>query len=223
MTKMRAYAYVRVSSDRQEHDRQVAAIETYARRERIEVAQWFSEKASGTLGAEGRAALRELLAELALDGVTPVLVEASDRVGRDVAVLEELAKACVKLGVTVREVTTGAPWVSPESEATADGRMVRRMKDVIAAHARDLIVERLAEGRARKRADTSRCEGKKPYGHHPGEAEVLDRMRQLYRKPRGRPRRSFGGIARLLNAEGHLSRTGRPWSSTVVRRILRRI
>ena len=90
MVKTSAYAYVRVSSDRQEHARQVAAIEAHARRERIEVTQWFSEKASGTLGTVGRAALRELLAELALNGVTLVLVEASDRVGRDVAVLEQV-------------------------------------------------------------------------------------------------------------------------------------
>ena len=218
MPQQTAFAYVRVSSEGQHHDRQVAAIESFAKRQKIHIARWFSEKASGTKGAESRQALRELLASLALNGVSLVLIESSDRMARDVAVFEDLARACVKLEVTVLEVTTGSPWVSPETEKTADGRMVRRMRGVIDSHARDLIVERMAEGRTRKRAETGRCEGRKPFGHYPGESETLKLMRNL----KSRRRLSYRRVARVLNEEGRPTRTGAAWSGPVVRRILRR-
>jgi hypothetical protein len=68
----------------------------------------------------------------------------------------------------------------------------------------------VAKLRMRRRRATGRCEARKPFGEHPGEEPVLHHIRQLHRKPRGRERLSYGGIANQLNAERLPTRTGAP-------------
>jgi hypothetical protein len=53
----------------------------------------------------------------------------------------------------------------------------------------------IAKLRMCKRRATGRCEGRKPFGEHPGEEPVLRHIRQLHRKPRGRERLSNRGAA----------------------------
>ena len=48
---------------------------------------------------------------------------------------------------------------------------------------------------------------------------MLERIRQLHRKPRGRERLSFGAVAAQLNAERLPTRTGVLWRAGTVRRI----
>jgi hypothetical protein len=67
---------------------------------------------------------------------------------------------------------------------------------------------------------TGRCEGRKPYGTRPDEADVVALIYKLRRKPRGGDRLSFAAIAERLNAEGHPSRTGKPWAPETVRQIV---
>jgi hypothetical protein len=69
---------------------------------------------------------------------------------------------------------------------------------------------------------TGRCEGRKAFGEYPGEEAALHRIRQLYRKPRGRERLSYAEIANQLNAERLPTRTGTPWRAGAVWRIVRR-
>ena len=67
-----------------------------------------------------------------------------------------------------------------------------------------------------------RCEGRKPFGTLPGEAETLARIRELRRKPRKGKRRSLQQVCVALNAEGRPTRSGKPWTKQAVNRILRR-
>jgi hypothetical protein len=53
--------------------------------------------------------------------------------------------------------------------------------------------------------------GRKPFDRREGEAETLERMRALRRKPKGGERMSFAAIASKLDAEGRPSRSGKPW------------
>lgn len=76
--------------------------------------------------------------------------------------------------------------------------------------------------------------GRKPFGETDVEKEALRRMKELrYRKgdiPIGQIRpnyknkkpRSFAKVASLLDAEGHKSRSGKPWTAQSVKRILDR-
>jgi hypothetical protein len=87
---------------------------------------------------------------------------------------------------------------------------------------KSVSVAKLRAARLRQRRQTGRCEGRKPFGAHPGELAVLHRIRQLHRKPRGQERLSYGAIAAQLNAERLPTRTGAPWRAGTVRRIVRR-
>jgi site-specific DNA recombinase len=85
-----------------------------------------------------------------------------------------------------------------------------------------VIVSKLKAARLRKRRATGRCEGRKPYGSRPGEAEIVAHIQRLRRKQRGGPRRSFAGIAAQLNANGMPTRTGVKWAPETVRQIVMR-
>ncbi len=69
----------------------------------------------------------------------------------------------------------------------------------------------------RVKARQGRCEGRKPYGHYPGEKRTLQRMRELRKQGLG-----FDRIARQLTAEGLPNRVGKPWGGAAVNRILTR-
>jgi DNA invertase Pin-like site-specific DNA recombinase len=87
---------------------------------------------------------------------------------------------------------------------------------------KSVIVAKLRAARLRKRRAMGRCEGRKPYGTRPGEADVLALMRRLRRKPRGGVRLSYDAIAAKLNAEGVPTRTGKAWAGATVCGILAR-
>src|SRR5690606_19945671 len=83
-------------------------------------------------------------------------------------------------------------------------------------------VLKLRTARQRIRQRAGRCEGRKPFGTRPGEAESLALMRRLRRKLPGGKRASFADIADTLNAKGIPTRTGAPWRARTVHGILGR-
>ena len=78
-----------------------------------------------------------------------------------------------------------------------------------------MIVVKLRAARERKWARTGLCEGRKPFGFHPGEKRAVERMRTLRRDGRG-----YQAIAEALDPEGLPTRKGSPWQAASVRRIL---
>lgn len=86
-----------------------------------------------------------------------------------------------------------------------------------------LLLDRLKKGRDAKRAKDGSCEGRKPYGYYPGEADTIARIKQLYRKRPGDDRLSCYRIAKVLNRENRPTRTGCKWQSCTVTKILERL
>jgi hypothetical protein len=77
-----------------------------------------------------------------------------------------------------------------------------------------MIVAKLRGARQRTKTKRGRCEGRKPYGHYPGEVEILEEL-------------SASGmtttvIAATLRAEGHKTRNGGDWLQPTVGKILNR-
>lgn len=62
-----------------------------------------------------------------------------------------------------------------------------------------------------------RCEGKKPYGHTPEEAKVVDSILSLRKGGK-----SYVAIADQLNGDGTKPRTGQKWYPTQVQRVFQR-
>jgi DNA invertase Pin-like site-specific DNA recombinase len=115
----------------------------------------------------------------------------------------------------------GADLSSADDDPTRT--LIRQVLAAVAQFDKSVTVLKLRAARDRKRRREGRCEGRKPFGARPAEAQVLDRIRALRRKPKGRPRLSIAAIAATLNAEGVPTRTGRPWAPGTVHGILRRI
>ena len=123
----------------------------------------------------------------------------------------------------IRVLDSSGTNLSDDADPTR--KLIRQVLGAIAEFDKNVIVLRLAAGRARKRKREGRCEGRKPFGYYEGEPEVLALIRRLRRKPRGKGKRalSYQTIAEELNRRGVPTRVaGRQWHGESVRRIHQR-
>jgi hypothetical protein len=86
---------------------------------------------------------------------------------------------------------------------------------VFAQYEKTQIVAKLRAARTRKKAETGRCEGRKPFGSREGEQHAIDRMTALQMSGI-----STRAITAKLNKEGIPTRAGGAWRDAVVGRIL---
>ena len=103
-----------------------------------------------------------------------------------------------KIGVKVVAADSGTDLTVADDDATRT--LIRQVLGAVAQFEKSLIVSKLRAARVRKRRETGRCEGRKPFG----------------------TRLSYDGIADRLNELGTPTRTGARWRSATVRGILRR-
>lgn len=213
MTK--AHAYLRVSGKGQvEGDgfpRQLKAIREYASAHDLKIVNVYREEGvSGTKESADRPAWSELMTALHSNGVRVVIIERLDRLARDLMVQETIIADLRKNGFEVVSVA------EPDLMASDPTRvLVRQMMGAVAQYEKCQIVLKLRGARLRKKANTGRCEGRKPYGFFDGEADVLKRIRALRAEGLG-----YDRLAARLNAEGVPTRTGKAWHGVVVNRIL---
>ena len=213
----RAYAYLRVSGKAQVKGdgfpRQLKAIREYAKTHGIRLAKVFREEGvSGAKELNNRPALSEMMQALHGNGVKLVLVERLDRLARDLMVQETIVGDLRKYGFELTSVTE--PDLCQDDPTR---KLMRQIFGAISEYEKAMIVIKLRGARQRKKARTGRCEGRKPYGHYPGEKGVIDRMRTLRDDGLG-----FDRVAARLNADGFLTRKGTAWHGFSVNRILGR-
>lgn len=212
---MKAFAYLRVSGisqvDGDGFPRQLAAVKSFAKSRDMKIAAVFEEK--GVCGAtewDNRPAWMEMLA--AMNGCRTIIIERLDRLARDLMVQEHIIADLRKRGIELISV------YEPDLGSTDPSRVAfRQMMGVFAQYDKAMVVMKLRGARQRMKVATGRCEGRKPYGHYPGEAEVLAQMREW-----GAQGESLAGIALMLNRRGTKPRMGREWYAQTVGRILGR-
>lgn len=216
MTK--AFAYLRVSGGGQVKGdgftRQLLAIREYAKAHGIKITRIFREEGvSGTKDLEDRPALGEMLEALHGNGTKLVLIEKLDRLARDLMIQETIIGDLRKYGFDLVSVT--------EPDLLKDDcsrKLMRQVFGAIAEYEKTMIVMKLRGARNRQKAKTGRCEGRKPYGHYPGEKRVVERMREL--RAEGT---AYDKLAERLTAEGFKTRKGTAWHGFSVQRILGRV
>lgn len=103
---MKAAAYVRVSTDRQEHANQRPALEAMARQRGWGELEWFEEVASG---AKARPVLEDLTARARRGEYQVLVVWALDRLGRSTWDTIDRVRALDAAGVVV--VSHKEPWL----------------------------------------------------------------------------------------------------------------
>jgi len=222
--KTKAVAYLRVSGkgqvDGDGFPRQSETASKYAERNGLEIVDEYKDEGiSGTSELAGRPGLAALLDRIESNGVRIVLVESATRLARDLFVQEVLLNEFRKLGVTVVECDGGNDLTDNDNPTA---KMTRQILGAVAEFEKEVTVLKLRASRERIRRSGERCEGRKPYGFHPNEKPVVALMMKLFRKPRKDKRLSFAKIAQVLNDLDLVSRTGKPWSATVVMRIIKK-
>lgn len=218
---MQCVAYLRVSGDSQVEaggfDRQLEKCQHFATQKGFQLARIFREEAiSGTKSENERPAFQQLIAYMVDHQIEVMLIEGLDRLARMMRVQEQLLLYLCSKNLTLYACNTGENITEAISSDPMKKALIQ-MQGVFAELDRSMIVAKLRQGRQTKKAKHGRCEGQKPYGHYPGEALTLERIRQL---------RSTGLhfylVAEQLNLEGHRSRSGKPWNGAVIARMMRR-
>jgi DNA invertase Pin-like site-specific DNA recombinase len=211
---MTALAYMRVSgagqADGDGFDRQRLAIERFAASKGMAINGWYQDVQTGKDEWQERAGWTAMLS--ALNGTRTILVEKLDRVARRVLV-QELILADLRKRDVALLTSTGEDSSDDDPERV----LFRQVLASFAEYERASIVLKLRGARQRKKDETGRCEGRKPYGHKPGEREILDRIHADALSGA-----SIRAIADHLNAAGIQTRYGRPWRASTIAKLLER-
>lgn len=212
-----AYAYLRVSGmgqvDGDGFTRQGEAINRYACSHGITIERTFREEGvSGTKELENRPALQELLLAVESGNVRLVLIEALNRLARDLMVQETILGDLRKRGITV--ISVSEPDLCSDDPSR---KLMRQIFGAISEYDKAMIILKLRGARQRIKARTGRCEGSKPFGAVADHRPTIDRILTL----RGSGM-AVDTIAETLNAEGLKSKTGGCWYGSSVRNVILR-
>lgn len=217
MAKVKAFAYLRVSGrgqlDGDGFTRQLEAITRYAAANDIKIVKTFQEEGvSGTVEGMDRPAWFDMIAAVLTNGVKTVIIEKLDRLARHVMIQEHIIQDLQRRGITL--ISVAEPDLCSDDPTR---ELMRVIMGAIAQYDRRTTVLKLRGARTRMRKREGRCEGRKAFGYHEGEADALARMKKLRSQDLG-----FDAVANKLNAERVPTRTGGKWYGATVNKILSR-
>lgn len=226
----RAIAYLRVSSAGQAKSgrdglpRQREAIEAYCAATRIDLLEEHADEGvSGTKALDDRPGLSAALQRAVELNATMLVVEKVDRLARDLIEGELILREFRRVGVKVVEAEGGTDLTDGDANPTAT--LIRQVIGAVAEFEKSALVAKLRGARDRKRRSGGHPCGAHKFGVHPErpeEAATLVRIRELRRKRAGRKPATLREVASVLNAECRASRSGRAWTATMLRDVMRR-
>lgn len=213
-----AVAYMRTSSaanvgaDKDSLPRQKLAIADFAASAGYSIAEddWFYDPAvKGTDDIDRRPGFEALLTRIEGNGVRTVIVEDQSRFARDmkpyivgIALLRERG---------VRLLASNGADLTDDTDEIMEGMLT--IMAVFAQIEKKRLVRKLAGARARKKAATGKCSGRKSYAER--DPEMVAKARAL------RDGRSLRKVAAELAAVGYTTPSGRPYAAMAVRSMLR--
>jgi len=209
-----AFAYLRVSGsgqiDGDGFPRQEQACRDFAAANGYEIVRVFREEGvSGTYGEGDRPALLDLLKD---PRANTIIVERLDRLARDLMISETILRKLQASGFIV--LSTAEPDLNSVEPTRV---LIRQIMAAIAEWDRKMIVGKLRVARDRKRNQTGRCEGAKPFGLTAREQSVIRRAREL---------RNGGmkliDVVKQINREGMRTKFGYPWRPSSLCMLLKR-
>ena len=226
MTK--AAGYLRVSGEGQIGEdkyglaAQREAVETYAKAQGYEVAEWYVDEAISGATLD-RPELTRLLND-AGGKFAFVIVAKMDRIARDLMaqlwIEKELLRGDVEL-ISVAEPFRG------QDPANV---LFRQVIGAFAQFERARIAERMAGGRKQKARAGGYAGGGAPIGYTAEkgakvlalDAEKAETVRRVFELADANPRASLEAVAGMLNTEGHTTAQGAIWRKVQVKRVLDR-
>ena len=210
-----AYAYLRVSGmgqvDGDGFTRQEQACRDFAKANGYEIIRIFHEEGvSGTYGEGERPALLELLKD---PQAAVIIIERLDRLARDLMISETILRKLQSAGFLVLS-TTEPDLCSLEPTRV----LIRQIMAAVAEWDRKMIVGKLRVARERKRNQTGRCEGAKPFGWRLDQQVTIERARELRMSGL-----SLESVCKQLNREGLRTKFGHPWRPSSLCAMLKRV
>lgn len=227
----RAIAYLRVSTDRQEHgpEAQRAVLTEWAALNGVQITDWIAEEESGAATIDERPELQRAFEALRTHGAGVFLAAKRDRIAREVTIARDIAARVRELGAVV--VTADG---MSDTENRPDGFLRQGISDLFAEHERREIADRTRRGLAAMKAKGLRT-GQAPYGYqtakdgplskksgrplrlvpHPGEQAVCATVMRLHARGVRVPE-----IEDELIVQGVKSRRGHRLEQKQVRKII---
>lgn len=211
----KAVCYFRTSSatnvgaDKDSLARQETAVRDYAARNDIEIVDTFYDAAvSGADPLDQREGFRLLLQRIVGNGVKTILVETANRFARDLMVQEIGFRRLQDLGVELIACDSPQSFIDDTPTAT----LIRQILGAVAQFDKAMIVAKLRGARERKKLATGRCEGQKPWSLiDPAMVAIARELRKG---------RSLNEVRRELEKRGFVSKTGKPFTRSVVSRMV---
>jgi DNA invertase Pin-like site-specific DNA recombinase len=157
-----------------------------------------------------------MLERIEENGVRVVIVEDASRFARSVIAQELGVLVMQERGVRVL-TTAGEDLTNTDDPAKV---MMRQIAGAFAQYEKARLVQKLRGARDRKSAALGRrIEGRKGYAEI--NPDLIRKARRLYRRnPKTGERRSLREIAHELARDGHVTKSGKPFSASQVQRLL---
>ena len=221
-----AFAYCRVSGKGQiggnGFDRQLETIYSFAQNHGYDIVKVFNEQVSGTADESERLEFSTMVSEILANGCKTIIVESLDRLARGIRIQEQLLIYLASKDIDLISANTG----ENVTQAIIDDPMKKAMiqiQGVFAELDKSLLVKKLRKSREKMRAEKGRCEGVKPYGTTPEEAEIKKKMVYMRRRSRYQTKpMSYRAIAEALNNDGISTRHNKNWTASLVYNVLKK-
>lgn len=181
MKKACIYARVSSISDRQNPDRQVADLTTYALSNRHELKKVFTEKVSGGKKNADRPVLSECLDYCINNGIDVLLLSELSRIGRDVWEIQENMKRCKDNGLNVYFQKENFTLLDSDGKPSIITPVVIAVLGTCAQIERDNISFRLSSG----------------YRQHISKGGAVGR-KVGYRKPKETKAKEYANVLKML-------------------------
>ena len=227
---VKAFAYTRVSGKGQLEgsglERQEEEINRFAKESGYLIKQTFKEEGiSGTTTETERPAFQQMVFSILRNGVNHIIVESLDRLARDLQVQLQLCTYIASKEITLICAGTGENITQAILNDPMRKALVQ-IQGVFAELDKSLVVRKLKNGRIKARQDSEtrtlsgkkKCEGRKSLRET--NPELLERTRQLYRKPRKGRRRTLAEVGRILFEEGFSTAKGKAYAPAQIKRLL---
>lgn len=219
----KAVAYLRQSNSVEGSDsqaRQSDACHSIAAKLGYEIEREFFDFAtSGAKAAEERPELSKLMAYIEANQINVVICEATHRLAREVICGGVLIQKFAEMGVKVFDAT----GVELTDDSDPQMTFIRDVLLCLSQLEKQMLVQRMARGRAAKKTKTNRkVEGRHYYGEHDDvEKDNLREARKLRRKPaKYGKRKTYLEVAHEMNRQGRTNRRGGAWTEQTIRKIL---
>jgi DNA invertase Pin-like site-specific DNA recombinase len=211
-----AVAYFRTSSatnvgqDKDSLARQEAAVRGYAARNDIEIVEEFYDAAvSGADPLDQREGFRRLLQRVTSNGVRSILVETANRFARDLMVQEIGFRRLQELGIELIACDSPQSFIDDTPTAT----LIRQILGAVAEFDKAMVVAKLRGARERKKAQFGKCEGRLSWAQM--NPEMVATARELRQSGK-----SLNAVRAALANQGFVSSSGRPFTRSVVSRMV---